>query len=149
MSLCSAVCTDGAWQFGAQESATYELISHGSDTSLARATLLCRFENGKEVKEHYTVGEDGVSITAEGDGEIGFALPALCFDGECSPEILLEKNTLHVLYEGWECRYTVSGEIRDTDKIAANRNGHYRVFLATAQGPLNIKIEILQKEKSL
>ena len=76
------------------------------------------------------------------NGEIGYTLPAFCFDGEVSPQITVGEHSLTVSYEGWVCRYTTNGKIEDLKKIAANRNGHYRVFLATAQNALKVKIEI-------
>ena len=54
----------------------------------------------------------------------------------------LGKQILTVSYEGFICRYTTNGKIVDLNKIAANRNGHYRVFIATSQNTLDVKIEI-------
>lgn len=141
-SLCSAIYTDGGWSFGAEESAKYEILESRTKAEDASATLLCRFVNERTIKECYTVNEGGVSIRAEGDGEIGYVLPAFCFDGEVSPKIVAEKNSLTVSYDGWVCRYITDGRILNLNKIAANRNGHYRLFLATAQNALNVKIEI-------
>ena len=36
------------------------------------------------------------------------------------------------------------GKIADAGRIAANGNGRYRVFVATAQSKLNVKIEIIK-----
>ena len=85
-----------------------------------------------------------MSITVDGDGEIGYTLPAFCFDGEVSAEIVSDDHSLTVYYEGWMCRYTTDGTILDLNSIAANRNGHYRVFVATSQHTLNVKIEIVK-----
>ncbi len=148
-SLCSAIRADGEWLLGAEETSRYEVVSAENDSTSACATLHCHFENGRTITERYRVTEAGVSITAEGDGEVGFALPAFCFDGETTPQVILDGNTLRVLYNGWECRYTASGMIVDLARIAANRNGHYRVFVATAQELLTIKIEILKNGETL
>ena len=62
---------------------------------------------------------------------------------------MLEGNTLRILYNGWECRYTASGTIADLGRIAANRNGHYRMLLATARKLLNVKLEILKNGEAV
>ena len=97
------------------------------------------------MQESYVVEEKGVSVTVTGEGEIGYALPAFAFDGEASPEIAVDAHTLSIAYNGWICRYTTDGTIVDQNRIAANRNGHYRAFLATANDTLTIKIEIVKQ----
>lgn len=144
-SACSAVLENDTWKLGAEEGVKYEVLEYSTDISSAFATLACRFETGKCVQEHYTVNENGVKIALEGDGKIAFSLPAFCFDGEKVPEIVAEKHTLTIGYEGWVCRYTTSGEIVDLNKIAANRNGHYHIFIATSENNLNVKIEIIKQ----
>jgi len=141
-SMCSAIRENDGWRFGAEESAKHEVINTATDEDSASATVLCKLSDNKTVREHYSVNENGVSITVHGEGEIGYSLPAFCFDGEVSPTITVGDNTLTVSYDGWICRYTVSGVISDLNMIAANRNGHYRAFIATAENDLNIKIEI-------
>jgi len=141
-SMCSTIREKDGWRFGAEKSSTYEVLNAATDKDGTSATLLCKFADNHVVKEHYTVNENGVLITVEGDGEIGYTLPAFCFDGEHHTEIVAGKNSLTVSYEGWICRYTTNGTILDLKKIAANRNGHYCVYLTTAQNALNVKIEI-------
>ncbi len=143
-SACSAVLVNDGWKFGAEEGVKYEVSKYGTDNKSAFATLTCCFEKSKSVREHYTVNESGVEIALEGDGKIAFTLPAFCFDGEKSPEIVAKKHTLTIGYEGWVCRYTTSGEIVDLNKIAANRNGHYRAVIAEGVNELEVKIEIVK-----
>ena len=144
-SLCSAVPSEDGWCFGAEESARYEVLEGREGERCVDATLLATFSDGRKVREQYTVSERGVTVTVTGEGRVGYALPAFCFDGETAPAIEVTKEALTVSYEGWTCRYTVSGAILDLDRIAANRNGHYRVFLATAEEPLTVHVEILKK----
>ena len=141
-SLCSALREGDAWRFGAEPCASYEVIGHGTDEAEAYGELLCRFPNGQSTREKHRVGAYGVSVTLEGKGEIGYTLPALCFDGESSPEILAEEHSLTVRYGDFCCRYVTDGKVIDSGRIAANRNGHYRVFLATAENRLQVSIEI-------
>ena len=146
-SLCSAIPAEDGWRFGAEDAHRYTVSSYGASEADAYATLLCAFDNGKILKERYTVNEQGVSITVEGKGEIGYAIPILCFDGEKSPALEIGDHSLTVFYEGWICRYTTNGTVMDLERTAANRNGHYRAFLATAQHALEVKIEILQESE--
>jgi hypothetical protein len=141
-SMCSAIRENDGWRFGVEESAKYELLNATTDKDSALATIQCEFNDDCVIKEHYEVNENGVSITVEGDGEIGYTLPAFCFDGEKHTDIAMDRDSLTVSYDGWICRYTTNGVIFDLNRIAANRNGHYHTFLATAQHTLNVKIEI-------
>jgi hypothetical protein len=112
------------------------------------ATLICKFDEDRSLKEHYTVNENGVTVAIEGDGEIGYALPAFCFDGEAYSQISSCDNCLTVSYEGWTCRYTVNGAVLDLNRTAANRNGHYRAFLAVSENELDVKIEIVKNKNN-
>ena len=141
-SMCSAICEKDGWGFGAEESAKYELLNAITDKDSALATIQCEFNDNCVIKEHYEVNENGVSITVEGDGEIGYAFPAFCFDGEVSPEITVEEHSLTVSYEGWMCRYTTNGTILDLNVTAANRNGHYRAFVAKSENSLDLRVDI-------
>ena len=145
-SMCSAIHENDGWRFGVEESAKYELLNATTDKDSALATIQCEFNDDCVVKEHYEVNENGVSITVEGDGEIGYTLPAFCFDGEKHTDIAMDRDSLTVSYDGWICRYTTNGVIFDLNRIAANRNGHYHTFLATAQHTLNVKIEITKAQ---
>lgn len=106
---------------GTEESATYKVLRSETAKDCASVTLLCKFSDDHVVKEHYTVNEGGVSITLEGDGEIGYTIPAFCFDGEVSPQITVGEHSLTVSYEGWVCRYTTNGKISEKDRRKPQR----------------------------
>ena len=144
-SMCSAIRIDNKWSFGAEKNAIYEVLESRTDKNSASATLLCSIADDHRIKENYTVNKNGVAITIEGDGEIGYTIPAFCFDGEIAPEIVAEDHSLTVFYEGWICRYTTNGTVLDLKRTAANRNGHYKVFLATSENVLEIKVEISEQ----
>jgi hypothetical protein len=144
-SACSAVKYNDTWLLGADTSSKYEIINTAITEDSASSKLLCRFENEKEIEESYCVSKEGIYISIKGEGDIGFALPAFCFDGETESKISLGKHYLTIEYNGWICCYTTDGYIVDLNKIAANRNGHYKAFLATAKDNLDIKIQILKK----
>lgn len=141
-SLCSAVKHTGQWLFGAKFGNSYTVLDRSANDVSASASLLCKFVGGKEVREFYTVNEEGVLISLQSDGVFGFALPALEFDGEKHTEITVTDNTLTVAYEGWICKYTTSGKIESLDRTVGNRNGHYLAYIATGKNIMHIKIEI-------
>lgn len=144
LSMCSAVSEKDGWTLGANGDSEYKLTECGNDENSAFATLLCRFACGRTAKESYTVSENGVEITIEGDEEIGYALPAFFFDGKTKSLIAVSEHLLAVSYEGWICRYITNGCIVDMNKTAANRSGYYSTFLAVGQNKLDLKIEIIK-----
>ena len=144
LSLCSVIREDGILKFAAESGTEYDVLEYEAEGDRATASLLCRFEGGRTVRERYLVDGEGLTVTLESDGEIGFALPALCFDGEKESEIAWDAHSLTVSYEGWLCRYTTDGEITDTERLFANRNGHYRAFLAKGIDSLSVRISILR-----
>ena len=145
LSLCSAIREGDGWHLGAAKDTKYEVLNSETDKNSASATMICKFPDGRAVREHYTVDKNGISITVEGEGEIGYALPAFCFDGEASPEITVEDSSLKVSWQGWTCRYMTNGMILDLNAVAANRNGHYRAFIAKSEGALNVRVEIVKE----
>ena len=148
LSLCPAVRAENGWKFGADADVLHEVVHFDKGQDKADATVRCRFADGKTVLGDYTVDDGGVHIRLSGDGEIGFVLPAFAFDGENMTDTELSERTLSVAYEGWVCRYTVSGgTIYDSGKTGANRNGHYRAFLAVGIDTLNVDIEIFEAQK--
>ena len=143
-SLCSAVRENGEWRIAAQGDCRYEIADSRTDGEKAFAKLICNYVGGEKIEESYTVGKDGVSIKLNGNGKIGYTLPAFWFDGEEHAEISVSGGDITVRYDGWECRYITDGEISDLEKIAANRNGHYKAFITSAENTLNVKIEIVK-----
>lgn len=144
LSICPAVSAGDGWILAADNQAIYERLGSGTDETSAFAALGCRFPDGRSVTGKYTVSQAGVEILLQGNGDIGCALPAFAFDGEVSAEITLEENSLTVAYGGWLCRYTTDGKIRDLHMLAANRNGHYKAFLAAGTDTLQVKVEIIR-----
>ncbi len=142
LSICPGIPEHGAWRFATDPSVAYEVTTLSEAASSAHTAVLCRFSPEKCVEMRCEVSAGGVGLTLNGDGEIACLLPAFSFDGEVSTEIHVDGQHLTVSYNGWICRYTVDGVILDTGKLAANRNGHYRAFLATARDALHVSIEI-------
>ena len=143
-SLCSVIKNGAEWIFGADKSSKYELLDTLKNSDSVSAALKCGFANGGSAREEFTVSSEGVDVLVSGEGEVGFCLPVFEFDGENYTEISFTENTLSVKYLGFECRYTTDGKITDLGKIAENRNGRYRTFLAVGKKLLKVKIEILK-----
>ncbi len=146
LSLGCAICSDDVWHLSAENGVRYEIVDARTAENAAYVNLNCHFCGERCVKEYYKVGNTGVEIEICGEDDVGFCLPAFCFDGECMPEILVCDHSLVILYEGWSCRYETDGVIEDLDRLCANRNGHYRTYLAVGKNKLNVKIEI-KKQK--
>lgn len=142
LSLCSAVYENGKWLFGAEN--RYEVLDCHTTEKEAMASLKCHFANGKTVEESYAVDDGGVTVCIKGEGVLGFALPAFAFDGERRPAVSADEHSLTVACDGWCCRYITDGAVADLKRLAANRNGHYRTYLAAAQNMLTVKIEIVK-----
>lgn len=142
--MCPGVLKGGTRHYAFDPDATSEITNLAQGDSSATATMTTTFPEGDSVEATYVVDESGVSVSVNGKGTLSFGLPAFSFDGEERPEIKADEHELTVTYHGYVCRYTTSGKIEDSLKVARNRNGHYRVFYATANDTLSVHIEILK-----
>ena len=86
----------------------------------------------------------GLETALTGADDLALTLPVLCFDGETRVEAKVGAKSLAVTFNGWTCRWETDGEIVDTGKTYANRNGHYRRFEARGKKRLSVKISIAQ-----
>lgn len=138
---CAAIPENDAWKLAAdRDHADIHVLKLEEQKDQAFAALRTAFFSGECMNEQYSVNAQGVSVRLKGAGQIGFALPAFAFDGEKQTKIVADKQTLTVLYEGWMCRYKTDGEIINLHRMAANRNGHYDMYLATGQNELHVDI---------
>ena len=142
LSLAPCVYSNGEAVFGYDGGVKHGIIKLFSKENKASAELESIFPDGKKVISVYTLDKKKVTVKVKGEGKIGFTLPAFSFDGEAYTDIELDSGALSVSYMGWRCRYTTNGDITDLQRMAYNRNGHYRTFVAEGDGELEIKIEI-------
>lgn len=77
-----------------------------------------------------------------GADELAITIPVFLFDGERKTSIAADKKSISVIFDGWTCRYSTSGEFVDTGLVYANRNGHYRRFEARGENRLQMSIAI-------
>lgn len=146
-SLCTGAVIDGEIKFATDTDTKYEVVSFSEGDGRCDAAVATSFASGDKILSEYTVSTDGVDIRVSGTGEVYYMLPAFCFDGEAYTDIDVGEASLGIHYCGWVCRYETDGKIIDLGRIAANRNGHYKVFSASGDKTLNIKIEIIRAEK--
>lgn len=141
-SLSSAAMGDkGEWILGFDK--PLELKELKTDSDSAFASFDHSLSEGLSIFEGYRVNREGVTIKIRGKGKIGYTLPALSFDGERESEISADESTLSVIYCGRTVRYTTDGSISELGGLCANRNGHYRRFIAKGEDSLWVRIEIL------
>lgn len=142
MSLCAGAEVNGGWKFACDPDVAHEVVRCEKDGEGAYAGMVCRFGDGRSVRADYTVSDDGVCMTVRGEeGErVAHTLLAFAFDGETAPEIRAGEQTLETVYQGWVCRYTTDGTVRDTGLTVYNRNGYYRVFTAEGIGAVRVKV---------
>lgn len=142
LAICSGIVKDGKVTFAIDEGSKNEVISYYTDESAAYGEVKNELENGALLTTSYKVDADGVLVKIKGSEGVACMLPAFFFDGEKYTEIKQSENELCVSYEGYVCRYTVNGEITDTNTVTANRNGHYKKYVAYADKELTVGIKI-------
>jgi len=142
--LCLCKKVDGEWVV--PEDTEYELVSTRKENGLVLIRMDCRMPNetttGIFVTADYIIDDAGVDIVLQSKKEFGFVLPAFAFDGEKETALTVKPHSVFVDYEGYRSRYLTNGTVEDTGKIACNRNGHYRVFVASGEKSLRIHIDI-------
>jgi len=144
VSLCTGASVDGKIEFAIGPDTKYEVVSSKEGDVSANASIITHFASGTDILAEYTVSAEGVDIRVSGEGEVFYMLPAFCFDGEAYADIEAGDVSLSINYRGWVCRYETDGKIIDLGRMAANRNGHYKVFSASGDKTLNIKIQIIK-----
>ena len=146
LSIAPALLSDGTWSFAFDKGAENEILDYATDADSACGRLASTLPSGARLVSSYAASSEGVRITVSGKGTVGLALPAFTFDGESETEISLDGSTLSITYGTWCCRYTASGEIVSLDRLAANRNGYYRTYLARGTDTLSVSIKIERAE---
>ncbi len=140
---------DGSWQFSSAKGTLYTLTEQTASAQRASVTYACTLSGGSRLTQAITVDASGVTLTVTGDGEVGIELPIFVSDGKCTSDYAMADKTLAVHYQDWLCRTCASHPLqlsRDTDgtpTVYQNRNGLYHRAVVTAQGSVQIHIEIL------
>lgn len=135
-SLCPGKIIDSYPKFTCDIDEPIEIIEFSSNFAVMDYPL--------DIHAEYRITENGVLISLKGDGKLIHLLPAFAFDGEAETVIQHKDNELTVKYEGWKCKYTSNGEIKDLSITARNRNGYYKLFYAQADEVLKVNIQIIK-----
>lgn len=141
-SLCPGKISDGEVFFACDSDEPIKIISHDHGDGDAFAIL----GYAEELTGEYRISADGVAIKITGEGTVIHMLPIFTFDGEREAEISVSNGIIEVSYLGWVCRYKTSGMIHETNIVAKNRSGYYKIFFAESESEIELEIEILPKD---
>ena len=143
-SICPAVKDEnGEWILGSESDTSYRLTESTFGNESCDAAFDCLFANGAQGKFSCSVSEKGIDVTftAEDKQEVGVCLPVFYFDGEGYAKITEQDGKIFVEYEGWVCEYEAKN-ICNLNQEAANRNGIYKCYVATALQQAKVRIKI-------
>lgn len=144
LSLGCSVCKDGKWILSSDPETEYVLVNKEVTDTNAELKWQLNMSDGVKIMETCVLSEDGVELSFENlnedmQGEAVYCmLPVFEYDGKNYGSITSDQQYVQVEYQGHTCRYDAEGSIQDTEKIYANRNGHYRLF--TAKGTNKVKV---------
>ena len=114
----------------AQEGAKHILKSQNKTTDKLSAIFDCTLDDEFLFTAEYTVSRDGVDVFF--DGADGIMLPVFLFDGKENTDIIAEKGSIMVKYNGSFCKYSFWGDYLE-EGVFFNRNGRYRVYRVDTQ----------------
>ena len=141
--------TDGTWAYA--YGPDYSVTGTQSGDGRAEATLSVSRAGLMPLTWESRLSDDGLetvvssaatSAAAPAGEELALTLPVLRFDGETRVDVQKGARALTIAFNGWKCRWETDGEIVDTGKMYANRNGHYQRFEARGRKRLVVKIAI-------
>ncbi len=141
-SVCWGVREGEDYLFSSEKGTEYKLSDSAVTDTGVSVKWQCCLTDGHKASESCSVTKNGISLCYESTDEICCLLPVFAFDGEQKTQTEEKENCLTVYYRGWRCRYTLNTVLRDSGKVLANRNGHYRAFLAEGRKRIEITIVI-------
>ena len=102
----------------------------------------CTREDGSSYTETLTLSDEGAKLTVKGKGKFAITFPAFLYDGKTETSVTQTENSLSVTYNGYTCTYITDGKITDRNIIAANRNGHYKLYIAEGEKEITLEIKM-------
>ncbi|MBR7107715.1 MAG: hypothetical protein IKC89_04800 [Lentisphaeria bacterium] len=143
LSIAPGVCEKGQWIYATDMAVKHTVKSHSAQGNTANAEVECSFPGGETVTSSYTLNSEGLTIRLKGSNAIRCLLPVFRFNGETHTKVQQEGNKLTIEFEGYVCTCQVlNGTLKDLEKPARNRNGHYDAFAAEGKENLTVKISI-------
>jgi len=146
LSICPGKKVGDDFVYAYDEQTVYTLLSKEVTDKFVKAEYKCENENGLNLIFTCIVSENGVELSAVGEGDVAMLFPMLQFDGNNGSEITAEDRTASLCYKGWKCSYTTDGIISENGAVCANRNGHYISMSAKGKDKVTLKIEIKEKQ---
>ncbi|MBQ6007126.1 MAG: hypothetical protein IJL17_01205 [Kiritimatiellae bacterium] len=132
--------TDGSWAYA--YGPDYSVADTKTVDGRAEATLSVVRKNLPALTWESRLSSDGLETVLSGADDLALTLPVLRFDGETRVDVQKGAQFLVIAFNGWKCRWETDGEIVDTGKMYANRNGHYQRFEARGRKRLVVKVAI-------
>ena len=131
---------DGSWAYA--YGPDYAVTQTNSGDGRAAATLSVARKGLPALTWENNLSSTGLETVLTGADDLALTLPVLNFDVETRVDVQKGPQSLVIAFNGWKCRWETDGEIVDTGKIYANRNGHYHRFEAHGKKRLSVKISI-------
>ena len=131
---------DGSWAYACNS--RYSVTDATFDGACAEASLSIQRKKLPPLAWKSRLSSGGLETSLSSSEDLALTLPVLCFDGETHVRAKVGAKSLAIAFNGWTCRWDTDGEIVDTGKVYANRNGHYRRFEARGRKHLAVKIAI-------
>lgn len=141
--ICWGKIMEEKWHFSGEEGSIYQLLESRSEKKECFVKWKSILQSGEEAIETCRVRGDGVQLQYQTTGKFYMTLPAFFFDGKQETRIEQQEKQLSIQYEGYVCRYEVpEGRVKDSKIVMANRNGHYKLYLAEGTDTLECRITI-------
>ena len=145
LSICAGIKTDEKYVYTSDTETEYKVIEKKVENNIVCVEFECLTTNGVKIYQSCTISDDGVEITARGDGEIEIIFPVFEFDGQSHTEIFYAEKITSVAYKGFKCNYSTNGKMLNKNQVYANRNGHYNAVAAVGDKSVCLKIEIVKE----
>lgn len=142
LTICWGVMQGDEYIYSCEAGTQYELLKNYVNDKEAVLKWNCTLKNGQSAMETCTISDEGVKIHIQSENDIYFMLPVFLFDGKNTSKIECVPGKISIYYQNWICCYHVTGELMDTEKQVANRNGHYAVYRAKGNHELEVSIEM-------
>jgi hypothetical protein len=134
---------DGSWAYA--YGPDYAVAQTNSGDGRAAATLSVARKGLPALMWENNLSSAGLETVLTGADDLALTLPVLNFDGETRVEAKVGARSIAITFNGWTCRWETDGEIVDTGKMYANRNGHYQRFEARGKKRLTVKISMTRE----
>lgn len=148
LSICFGIYEEEKFVLSSDPGTKYVLVNKEVTEAAATMEWQVTLNNGFQVSEKCVVSDEGVILSFKRLGEasnkevIYGMLPAFDTDGVEKSTISMDEQNLEITYKGHKCRYSTTGVMQDTGKVYANRNGHYRLFMAQSNQKLEVHVQM-------